>query len=57
MRFVVLGWSFHGIHLSLRNGNGDLVLLERAPDLLSQFTADLQNVKGIANRKLDFAGD
>ena len=56
-RFVVLGRPFHGVHLALGKGNGDVVLFESSPDLLTQFTADFQGFKGGANREFEFVGD
>ena len=54
-RFLLLGGPLHRIDLSLREGDGDVVLLEGGPDLLTQFTADFQHFKGIADRKLKIA--
>ena len=56
-RCLVFGRPFHGIHLSLREGDGDVVLLEGGPDLLTQFTADVQRFKGISNRKSELVGN
>ena len=48
---------FHRIHLSLGNGNRDGVALEGSPVLLTQFTADVQCFKRIANRKFELVGN
>ena len=41
----------------LREGDGDVVLFESGPNLLTKFAAYIQGFKGIAYRKFQFVGD
>ena len=51
------GWPLHWIHLSLREGNSDVIFFEAAPDHLAKIAFDLKSFEWISYPEKNFVVD